>query len=127
MTPAKFSTDRTGAATRRPNRLLLAAAMARTAPAMTNSLAVTRTVRSVVSAGGTPEKSREALVGSFCGLLELVKLGLVAVEQDDRRADIRIRLRPEHETDLESVVRDSLFDDELPVEPAPQPPPAPAG
>jgi segregation and condensation protein A len=74
-----------------------------------------------------PEKSREALVGSFCGLLELVKLGLVSVEQDDHRADIQIRLRPEHEADLESVVRASLFDDERPAEASPPPadPPEP--
>ena len=65
-----------------------------------------------------PEKSREALVGSFCGLLELVKLGLVSIEQADRRADIHIRLRPEHQLDLESVVRASLFDDEVPADTA---------
>ena len=65
-----------------------------------------------------PEKSREALVGSFCGLLELVKLGLVSIEQADRRADIHIRLRPEHQIDLESVVRASLFDDEVPADTA---------
>jgi segregation and condensation protein A len=78
-----------------------------------------------------PERSREALVGSFCGLLELVKLGLVAVEQPARLSDIRVRLRPGHETDLESIVRASLFDDEMSEEeaqPSPQPdsPPAPA-
>jgi len=69
-----------------------------------------------------PEKSREALVGSFCGLLELVKLGLVTVEQPGPKEDIHIRLRPEHESDLESVVRASLFDDEVPAEASPEPP-----
>jgi segregation and condensation protein A len=82
-----------------------------------------------------PEKSREALVGSFCALLELVKLGLVKVDQPGRAADIRIRLNPEHEGDLESVVRASLFDDERteeepaerPNEPESELPGVPAG
>ncbi len=65
-----------------------------------------------------PERSREALVGSFCALLELVKLGLVTVEQDGAQGEIRLRLRPEHAGDLESVVRASLFDDEATEEPA---------
>jgi segregation and condensation protein A len=66
------------------------------------------------------EKSREALVGSFCGLLELVKLGLVTVEQAGPKEDIHVRLRPEHASDIESVVRESLFDDETPAEAAPE-------
>ena len=74
-----------------------------------------------------PEKSREALVGSFCGLLELVKLGLVTVDQTDPRGDIQIHLNPEHATDIESVVRESLFDDEVPAEAAPEAPGASAG
>jgi segregation and condensation protein A len=65
-----------------------------------------------------PERSRESLVGSFCALLELVKLGLVTVEQQGPRGEIVLRLRPEHATDLESVVRASLFDDEVVEEPA---------
>src|SRR5262249_25426537 len=58
-----------------------------------------------------PERSRESLVGSFCALLELVKLGLVTVEQEGPRGEIVLRLRPEHAGDLESVVRASLCDD----------------
>ena len=50
-----------------------------------------------------PERSRESLVGSFCAILELVKLGLVTVEQEDPRGDLRLRLRPEHSEDIESV------------------------
>jgi len=64
--------------------------------------------------GFEPEHSRESLVGSFCALLELVKLGLVSVEQPEAGGDIRLRLRPEHAADLESVLRASLFDDEAP-------------
>ena len=60
-----------------------------------------------------PERSRESLVGTFCALLELVKLGLVTIEQAGSHGAITVRLRPEHAGDLESVVRASLFDDEL--------------
>ncbi len=71
--------------------------------------------------GLEPEKGRESLVGTFCALLELVKLGLVTVQQPELRGDIRIRLRPEHAGDFESVVRASLFDDEVAEEPSPAP------
>jgi chromatin segregation and condensation protein Rec8/ScpA/Scc1 (kleisin family) len=74
-----------------------------------------------------PERTRESLVGSFCALLELVKLGLVTVDQEGPRGDIVLRLRPEHATDLESVVRASLFDDEIVEEPAAKPVAAEAG
>lgn len=56
--------------------------------------------------------SRDALVGSFCALLELVKLGLVRVGQDAVSADIRIELNPEHETDFDDVLRSSQLEDE---------------
>ena len=58
------------------------------------------------------EPSRETVVGSFCALLELVKLGLVGVAQAERGGEISIELRPEHADDIESVVRSSVFDDE---------------
>ena len=60
-----------------------------------------------------PERSRESLVGSFCAVLELVKLGLVTVEQEGPKSDLVLRLRPEHASDMESVLRASLFDDEI--------------
>ena len=56
--------------------------------------------------------TRESLIGSFCALLELVKLGLVSVAQEKKQGDIQIRLKPEHEVDIESVVQASIFDDE---------------
>ncbi len=59
--------------------------------------------------------TKESLVGSFCALLELVKLGLVGVVQEDYRGEISIRLKPEHAIDIEEVVDASLFDDELPA------------
>ena len=56
---------------------------------------------------------REALVGSFCALLELVRLQLVAIEQDEPTDDIRISIRPEHDHDLERIVRESSLDEDL--------------
>jgi segregation and condensation protein A len=56
--------------------------------------------------------TRESLIGSFCALLELVKLGLVSVAQESKDGDISIQLKPEHEADIESIVRSSIFDDE---------------
>jgi len=60
--------------------------------------------------GGT---QREGLVGSFCALLEMVRMGLVTVEQGARDDDIAIRLRPEHADDLDEVVRSAGFEDEV--------------
>lgn len=56
--------------------------------------------------------TRESLIGSFCALLELVKLGLVSVAQEKKQGDIQIRLKAEHEADIESIVQSSIFDDE---------------
>ena len=55
---------------------------------------------------------RENVIGSFCALLELVKLGLVQVEQSSSGAEIDIALREEHLEDAEEVVRASGFADE---------------
>ena len=57
--------------------------------------------------------SREALVGSFCALLELVRLEVVEVTQSEPRADIEIRVRAERLGELEDVVRNTRFDEEL--------------
>ena len=61
-----------------------------------------------------------SLVGSFCALLELVKLGVIEVDQEERAADIGIRVRPEHREDIEAVVRATGFEDELEAEQGPQ-------
>ena len=62
------------------------------------------------------EPTRESLVCSFCALLELVKLGLVGIVQEERLGDIAICLKPEHEADIESIVQSSIFDDEAEFE-----------
>jgi segregation and condensation protein A len=78
----------------------------------------------IVAADDAP--SRESMVGSFCALLELVRMGLVTVEQPDRDADISIRLRPEHEGDIEDVVAVTSFEDERPPADEPGAVPQPA-
>ena len=62
------------------------------------------------SLGAVPQ--REAVVGSFCALLELVKMQVVAVNQEEGQREISILLRPEHSGDLEAFVRKSLDDED---------------
>ena len=58
------------------------------------------------------EAHKSMLIGSFCALLELMKLGVVTASQGDRRADIKISMRDEHAGDIDQIVRNSGFDDE---------------
>jgi segregation and condensation protein A len=62
--------------------------------------------------------TREALVGSFCALLELVRLEVIEVDQPEPRGDIEVRVRSERIHELEDVVRNVRFDEERPPEPA---------
>lgn len=62
------------------------------------------------------EPTRESLIGSFCALLELCKLGIVRVVQMDRKGEIGIELNAEHQEDMDSVIQSSVFDDEKPPE-----------
>jgi segregation and condensation protein A len=61
------------------------------------------------------EPSRESLIGCFCALLELVKLGLVGVSQPELHGEIRVELKPEHAGDIEGMIESSVFDDEAPA------------
>ena len=58
------------------------------------------------------EASKPTLIGTFCALLELMKIGVVRADQRDARDDIRITLVPEAEGDIDEIVRHSGFDDE---------------
>jgi segregation and condensation protein A len=71
------------------------------------------------------EPSRESLIGCFCALLELVKLGLVGVSQPERHGEIRVELKPEHAGDIEGMIESSVFDDEAPAPVAEAQAPAP--
>jgi segregation and condensation protein A len=54
---------------------------------------------------------REALVGSFCALLELVRLELVKVRQRSHRDDIEIAIDAARAESIDDVVREAIFDD----------------
>ena len=51
------------------------------------------------------------LIGTFCALLELMKIGVVRARQDTRGDDIQVLLREDIGGDLEEIVRTSGFDD----------------
>ena len=70
-------------------------------------------LRGLVRSFGEAVPPREALIGSFCALLELVKMELIDVEQDTPRDDIRIAVTAEHAEDFEEVVRESRLDGEV--------------
>jgi segregation and condensation protein A len=68
-----------------------------------------------------PLESREALIGSFCALLELVRLEVIEVSQPEPRSDIEVRVRPERADELEEVVRNVRFEEEEPPAPPAEP------
>lgn len=61
---------------------------------------------------GDPKASRSMFIGSFCALLELMKLGVVRAHQPNIGDDIQILLRDDIEQDIDDIVRFSGFDDE---------------
>jgi len=85
-------------------------------------------LRGIVRSFGQDVPPREALIGSFCALLELVRMELIEVRQGAPTDDIRISVRPEHSGDVEAVVRASRLDGEVApeVDPGGDPGPKPA-
>jgi len=75
---------------------------------------------------------KRVMIGTFCALLELVKIGVCTARQGSASDDIDIVLRDEVGSDLESIVRLTEFDDEKAADEAalaqdaPNPAPAPA-
>jgi segregation and condensation protein A len=65
--------------------------------------------------------TREALIGSFCALLELVRLEVIQVAQDSVKGDIEVRLVAEKASELEDLVRRTTFDEEQVAEVAREP------
>ncbi len=55
--------------------------------------------------------TRESLIGSFCALLELCRLGVIGVEQEGRGADIAIRLKAA-EDELEGALAGLRLEEE---------------
>jgi|SRR5436190_23364638 len=62
------------------------------------------------------EPTRESLIGSFCALLELCKLGIVRVVQTGSADEIGIELVASHSDDMDAVISSEIFDDEKPPE-----------
>jgi len=58
------------------------------------------------------EDQRENVVGSFCALLELVKMGVLCVEQEDSGGELGIALREDREFDIDKIVENAGFEDE---------------
>jgi segregation and condensation protein A len=59
------------------------------------------------------ETTRETVVGAFCALLELVKIGVVRAEQGDRSGEIDVILAASVEGNVEALLDGTTFDDEL--------------
>ena len=73
------------------------------------SMSLRELVDETVAKGGA---SRGTLIGAFCALLELVKLGAVRARQESKDSDITISLREDLGDDLDSIVRQTEFEDE---------------
>jgi segregation and condensation protein A len=71
------------------------------------------TLRQLLLDGAEGEEvSKATLIGSFCALLELMKLGVASAVQPRPDAEITIILRDDLQGDLIDIVRHSEFDDE---------------
>jgi len=73
------------------------------------SMSLRELVDETVAKGGA---SKGTLIGAFCALLELVKLGAVRARQESKDSDITISLREDLGDDLDSIVRQTEFEDE---------------
>ena len=80
------------------------------------------TLKSLVSSF-EPGHEKESLIGSFCALLELVRLEAIEVAQPAPRAEIEVRVRSDFAQDLETLVRGMRFEEEREPAPAPADPP----
>jgi segregation and condensation protein A len=58
------------------------------------------------------EVTRESLVGSFCALLELIKIGLVQAGQGDHRGEIEVVFQDDCAEDVDDLLGGATFDDE---------------
>ena len=55
---------------------------------------------------------RDNLVGSFCAVLELAKLGLVRIDQENRTDDIGLDLAVDDIEGIEAMLAGADYDDE---------------
>ena len=68
-------------------------------------------LRRLVSSGYDEPATRDNLVGSFCAILELVKLGVAHVEQDEPLGDIAVRMREDLEAPVEDLLAGATFEE----------------
>ena len=68
-------------------------------------------LRRLVDSGYGEPATREHLVGSFCAILELVKLGVANVDQEDSRGDITVRMREDLDAPIEDLLAGAEFDE----------------
>lgn len=60
-----------------------------------------------------PEPTKETMVGAFCALLELIKLGIVTAVQPERIDEIEVRITEEALEDVDSMLDTVTFEDEV--------------
>ncbi|MCP3915394.1 MAG: segregation/condensation protein A [bacterium] len=58
------------------------------------------------------EPTRSGLIGSFCALLELMRMGILSAKQEDQNQEIEIVLCEDVGTDLEDMIGAATFMDE---------------
>jgi segregation and condensation protein A len=83
------------------------------------SISLRELVREIVEHEGA---SRQQLIGTFCALLELMKIGVARAWQPDPGEDIAIVLRDDIEGDVDALVRASGLESEELEAPAAPPP-----
>ena len=72
-------------------------------------ISLTALIRRAVEEG---DATKQQLIGTFCALLELMKIGVARAWQPSLTSDITIVLRDDVGADVDDVVRNSGFDDE---------------
>ena len=73
------------------------------------SMSLRAIVEHAVQRGGA---SKRVLIGTFCALLELVKIGAVRAHQPSKDDDITVTLRDDIGDDVDSIIKMTEFDDE---------------
>ncbi len=70
------------------------------------------TLRSLIETAADESASKPMMIGTFCALLELMKLGVVTAQQEGLGGEISIAIKEEIREDIDEIVRTSGFDDE---------------
>lgn len=73
-------------------------------------------LRRLVELAASEAPPREGVIGVFCALLELIKIGIVSARQEHPGDEIQVRLEADAEADLDDLIGASRFMDEEDVE-----------